>query len=244
MASPQLSMSITIVGHSTVLVETEGMRILTDPFFGRWGNPAYARVRPPAMTAEELRSVDLVLVSHNHWDHTDRPYFRSLNPAIPVLAPRRAAWVTRLKGARNTVGMKPWARWVAGEIEVHATPALHLCTSIGYVVRGGGRTIYFAGDTYHRPFMTEIRRRFQPEVALMPVTTYRIPMTMGEKSAVKATVDLGVSVVVPIHLALQPRSPLLRTRQSPDGFARRLGEVHPSTQVVILKDGERWDATP
>ena len=104
-------MSITMVGHSTVLIETGGLRILTDPFFGTWGNPAYARVRPAGMTREEVGPADAVLVSHNHWDHTDRSYFGGLNPEVPVLAPKRAAWVTRIKGARNVVGIKPWTAW-------------------------------------------------------------------------------------------------------------------------------------
>jgi L-ascorbate metabolism protein UlaG (beta-lactamase superfamily) len=233
-------MSITLVGHSTVLIETGGLRILTDPYFGTWGNPAYARVRPPGLTREEVGPLDVVLVSHNHWDHTDRRFLRSMDPGIPVLAPSRAAWVTRLKGARNVVGIKPWTSWTIGKLEVHAVPALHMATSVGYVIRGDGKTIYFAGDTYHRPFMREIRSRFRPDVALMPVTTYRIPMTMGEKGAVKAAVALGVSVVIPIHLALQPRSPLLRTRETPEGFARRMAEVQPSTQVVLLGEGESW----
>ena len=63
-------MRITMIGHSTVLIEAGGMKILTDPYFGTWGNPAYKRLAPPARKREELRDVDLVLVSHNHWDHT------------------------------------------------------------------------------------------------------------------------------------------------------------------------------
>jgi L-ascorbate metabolism protein UlaG (beta-lactamase superfamily) len=234
-------MSITMVGHSTVLIETGGLRMLTDPYFGRRGNPAYARLRPPAMTREEVGPVDVVLLSHNHWDHTDRGYFGSLGRNVPVLAPRRSGWVTRMKGAKTVVGMKPWGVWTIGEIDVHAVPALHPATSIGYVIRSEGTGVYFAGDTYYRPFMAEIRNRFSPDVALMPVTTYRIPMTMGEKSAVRASLALGVAVVIPIHLGVQPRSPLLRTRQTPEGFARRLAEVQPSTQVVRLGEGESWD---
>lgn len=234
-------MSITLVGHSTVLIETGGLRILTDPYFGTWGNPAYERLRPPAMTREKVGAVDVVLLSHNHWDHTDWRFFRGLDPSVPILAPWRARWVTRLKGARNVVGVRPWASWSLGDVMVNAVPALHPATAVGYVIRTEGQAIYFAGDTYFRPFMMEIRSRFGPEVALMPVTTYRIPMTMGEEAAVKATLALGVSVVLPIHLGLRPRSPLLRTQETPEGFARRLGEIQPSTRVVILGEGECWE---
>ncbi|MCJ7629186.1 MAG: MBL fold metallo-hydrolase [Longimicrobiales bacterium] len=81
-------MSITMVGHSTVLIVTGGLRILTDPYFGTRGNPAYARLRPPAMTREEVGPVDVVLLSHNTgtirtagylaaWGETSRSWLRS-----------------------------------------------------------------------------------------------------------------------------------------------------------------------
>jgi L-ascorbate metabolism protein UlaG (beta-lactamase superfamily) len=235
-------MRITLIGHSTVLLEMGGQRVLTDPYFGRRGNPAYARLTPPARRRDELQDVDLVLVSHNHWDHTDRRYFRGLPETVPVLAPHGASWVTRLKGASNAAGIRPWDQRRFGALTVTAVPALHLARTVGYVVGDGERQVYFAGDTYHRPFLAEIGRRFDLDVALMPVTTYRIPMTMGEKGAVEAARDLGAPVVMPIHLGIQPRSPLLRTGQSPQGFARRLGEAGLAAEVVLLGEGESWTA--
>ncbi len=98
-----------------------------------------------------------------------------------------------------------------------------------------------AGDTYHGPFMAEIGRRFRIDVALLPVTTYRIPMTMGEKSAVLAARDLNPATVIPIHLGLRPRSPLLRTRQTPQGFERRLRQAGLDTPVVHLAAGASWE---
>jgi len=231
---------IHLIGHSTVLFEVDGLRVLSDPYFGAWGNPAYARIAPPALTREEVGSVDAVLLSHNHWDHVDRRFFRGLDPAVPVVAPRRSRWVTRLKGARRVVGLRPWETWGLGDLRVTAVPALHLATSVGFVLQSKEGTVYFAGDTYHRPFMNDVGRRFRLDVALMPVTTYRIPMTMGEKGAVKAARALGASTVIPIHLGLQPRSPLLRTRQSPAGFARRLSEAALPTRVVTLEPGDSW----
>jgi len=233
-------MRIRVVGHSTVLFEVAGLRILTDPFFGLWGNPAYKRIEAPALRREELADVDAVLVSHNHWDHTDRKFFRLLPDTVPVLAPRRAAWVTALKGARGVWGIRPWETWRMGNLRVTAVPALHPATTIGYVLESDTGTAYFAGDTYLRPFMAEIGARFRLDVALLPVTTYRIPMTMGERSAVEAVRALGVSEVIPIHLGLQPRSPLLRTRHSPEGFARRVAEAGLPCRVVVLPPGGVW----
>lgn len=234
-------MRITMIGHSTVLIEAAGRRILTDPYFGSWGNPAYARLTPPSAKAEELTAVDLVLVSHNHWDHTDGRYFRALSADVPVLAPRASAWLTRLKGAKQVVGMGKWERQEFGAVQVTAVPARHVAVTRGYVVEAEGKSVYFAGDTFYRPFMKEIGAKFQLDVALLPVTTFRIPMTMGEQSAARAVADLHPRLVIPIHLALRPRSPLLRTRQTPEGFQKRVAEAGLKTEIRNLREGESWE---
>jgi L-ascorbate metabolism protein UlaG (beta-lactamase superfamily) len=231
-----------MIGHSTVLMEVGGTKILTDPYFGTWGNPAYKRLTPPARKREELRDVDLVLVSHNHWDHTDGSFFRSLRTGTPVVAPRRSAWLTRLRGARTVVGMKAWEERGFGPVKICAVPAHHMATAIGFVIQHEEERVYFAGDTYHGQFMAEIGKRFRLDAALIPVTTYRIPLTMGETGAVRAVGDLDPSVIIPIHLGLRPRSPLLRTGQTPEGFARRAAAAGTGAAVVILLEGQSWTA--
>lgn len=234
-------MKLSLVGHSTVVMECRDVRLLTDPYFGTFGNPAYERVAPPSISREEIGRIDGVLVSHGHWDHTDRRFLRGLDPAVPVLVPSGTSAVMRLKGVRSPVPMRPWSFLTIGDAVVTAVPARHVARTIGYVVQTEEVCLYFAGDTYHRPFMAEVGRRFAIDVALLPVTTYRIPMTMGEKGAVLAVRDLGAPTVIPIHLGLRPRSPLLRTRQSPRGFERRLREAELGTQVVHLAPGSIWE---
>jgi L-ascorbate metabolism protein UlaG (beta-lactamase superfamily) len=138
--------------------------------------------------------------------------------------------------------MRAWETRRFGSVEVTAVPALHMAVTLGFVIRGGSERVYFAGDTFYRPFMAEIGKRFQLDLALIPVTTFRIPMTMGEKGAVRAVQDLKPSTVIPIHLGLQPRSPLMRTGHSPEGFRSRLREAGLATTVVILRDGEGWES--
>ena len=229
-----------MIGHSTVLIEAAGQRILTDPYFGLHGNPGYARPRPSALSREQLRDVNLVLVSRNHWDHTDRRFLRSLPQTVPVLAPDITAWMTRLKGGRNVVGFKPWPQKSFGAVTVTAVPARHITFTIGFIIDAEATRIYFAGDTYRAAFMERIARDARPNVALIPVTTFRIPMTMGETQAVDAVRILQPEVVIPIHLGIVPRSPLLRTGDSPEGFRERARHAGLSVEVVILREGESW----
>jgi L-ascorbate metabolism protein UlaG (beta-lactamase superfamily) len=234
-------MQISLIGHSTVLIEAGGQTILTDPYFGAWGNIAFARLAPPAKKSAELCGVDFVLISHNHWDHTDRRFLRALGEDTPVLVPRWAAWETKLLGAKKPLGMRVWEAKQLGSFKVTAVPALHVAITHGYVIECEGTSIYFAGDTYYSPpIVQEIARRFPLDVAMIPVTTFRIPMTMSESSAVQAVRDLEPTVVIPIHLGIQPRSPFNRTGQTAQGFARRVREAGLKTDVVILKEGESW----
>ncbi len=233
-------MKITMIGHSTVLIETAGKRVLTDPYFGLHGNPAYARPRPPACTREELRSVDLVLVSHNHFDHVDRRFLRMLPPSVPVLAPAATAWMTRLKGGRNVTGLRPWDKKSFDGIVITAVPARHVTFTVGYVIEAEARRVYFAADTYLGSFMRRMGSEFHPDIALIPVTTFLIPMTMGEKQAVEAVRRLAPQTIIPIHLGIVPRSPLMRTSDTAEGFRERVRQAGLNTEIVILKEGENW----
>jgi L-ascorbate metabolism protein UlaG (beta-lactamase superfamily) len=232
-------MQITIIGHSTVLIEINGTKILTDPYFGMWGNPAYARLGKPAKSRQDLRDVNGVLISHNHWDHIDGQYLRLLGNT-PVFAPKLTNWLLKLLGGQNVIGMTAWENRPIENVSVTAVPAIHLTATIGYVLQSENRRIYFAGDTFYGGFMNEIGQKFAIDVALMPVTTYRLPMTMDEKQAIKAVQALKPAVVIPIHLGITPRSPLLRTDQTPERFAQKLQESGSTAKVVLLQDGESY----
>jgi L-ascorbate metabolism protein UlaG (beta-lactamase superfamily) len=233
-------MKITMIGHSTVLIDVAGKRILTDPYFGLHGNLAYARPRPPSRSRKELNDVDLILISHNHFDHIDRRFLRALPHSVPVFAPAASAWMTRLKGGHNVTGLRPWERRAFASASITAVPARHVTFAIGYIIEADRMRIYFAGDTYLADFMERIGRELRPDVALIPVTTFRIPMTMGEKQAVEAVRLLAPRVVIPIHLGIVPRSPIMRTGHTPAGFRERVRQADLSTNIVILQEGESW----
>ena len=156
--------------------------------------------------------------------------------------PRSGRWLYRFLGAKNVVGISPGQPTHLAGLAVTGVPALHLALGIGYVLESGEEQVYFSGDTFYGSFMKEIGRRFHLTAALMPVTTFRIPMTMGEAGAVRATQAMHPAVVIPIHLGIRPRSPLLRTGQSPEGFIRRLRKAGSQTQITVLREGESWES--
>jgi L-ascorbate metabolism protein UlaG (beta-lactamase superfamily) len=119
-------------------------------------------------------------------------------------------------------------------------PARHVTFTAGYIIEAESKRIYFAGDTYLAAFMERIGREFRPDVALLPVTTFRIPMTMGETQAVEAVRLLAPQVVIPIHLGIIPRSPLMRTAHTPEGFRDRVRQAGLHAEIVILQEGESW----
>jgi L-ascorbate metabolism protein UlaG (beta-lactamase superfamily) len=232
-------MRITMIGHSSILIETAGKKILTDPYWSKWGNPVYARVGIPAKSRQELKDIDCVLISHGHFDHVDRKYLRMIG-ATPVITPKSTRWLIKLFGGRNVIGIKAGENIDIGEAIITAVPASHLIATVGFVIKSENRYIYFSGDTYYRSFMQDIGHTFQLDVAMMPVTTYRIPMTMGEKQAVQAVQVLKPAVVIPVHLGLRPRSPFLRTDQTPEHFTQRVKESGSPTKVIILREGESF----
>ena len=88
--------------------------------------------------------------------------------------------------------------------------------------------------------MQRIGRDFRVDIALIPVTTYRIPMTMGTKSALRAVQALSPRAVIPIHLGIRPRLPLLRTSQTPESFRQQVVQAGLKTEVVILREGQDY----
>ncbi len=233
-------MKITLVGHSTLLIEMGQTRVLTDPYFGA-GNTAYERLTPPAQPASSLPKVDMVLVSHLHWDHIDLDYLRSLGEDVPITTSIPNRGFLRLTGIKNVQSLPLWQPRPLNDIRLIAVPALHPVPAIGFILQSDTEQVYFAGDTYYGPFMSELGRKFQIDVALLPVTTYRIPMTMGEKSAVLAVQSICPGVVIPIHLGIQPRIPLMRTNDTPEGFKSRVKASGLKSEVVILQPGQCWE---
>jgi len=225
------SCGVTWIGHSTCLLQLAGANVLTDPVFSDFASPVRGvgprRLVPPGLALADLPPLDVVLLSHNHYDHFDTSSLRALAAAHP-----QAQWVCPLKlgpavralGARTVHELDWWASaalaTAGGELTVTGVPAQHFSGRTpfdrdatlwcGYALAGGGRRVLFAGDTGLHPEFARIGETCGPfDVALMPIGAYdprwfMKPVHMNPEEAVEAFRALsgradGPGAFVPIH---------------------------------------------
>jgi L-ascorbate metabolism protein UlaG (beta-lactamase superfamily) len=238
---------ITWLGHATVLVELDGVRVLTDPLLR--GRIAHLRRHAPvpAVPAE----LDAVLLSHLHRDHADRPSLRRLSPATPVLAPAAAARTVRRLGVREVVPMHAGDRVAVGTAAVLAVPADHdgrrsplhpAAPALGFVIEQDGRRVYFAGDTDRFDAMTELGPL---DVALVPIWGWGPSLGPGHldpAAAADVVALIRPRLVIPIHWATYlpfyygPDHPLLR--DPGEAFTTAMRSRAPEIRVALLAPGE------
>ena len=182
--------SATWIGHSTVLLQFAGKNIITDPIFSQRASPVQwagpRRLADPSMSIGELPPIDVVLLSHNHYDHLDRRSVQRIaraNPTAKWVAPLRLSRYTRRWGVRDVVELDWWGSAVVDGIRVTATPARHFSARgvgdrnkslwCGFAIEGSGKRAYFAGDTAYHPAFTEIGERCGPfDFVMIPIGAY------------------------------------------------------------------------
>jgi L-ascorbate metabolism protein UlaG (beta-lactamase superfamily) len=234
------ALRVTFVNHATVLLQMDGMNILTDPIWSERCSPLASigprRVRPPGIRFEDLPPIDVVLLSHDHYDHMDVPTLRRIERAFPrahIYAGLGNADFLRSQHLYHVYDLDWWQEVRYGRARITGVPAQHfsgrgLCDRngtlfLGYVVRGPSGAVYFAGDTGYAPHFAEIGRRAGPlRLAVLPVGAWKpewfmAPMHMSPEKALLAQKDLGAPVAVGIHfgtfqLADEPQDDALRVR--------------------------------
>jgi L-ascorbate metabolism protein UlaG (beta-lactamase superfamily) len=237
---------ITWLGHATVLLEMDGVRLLTDPVLGRHIGPLI-RVGGEAVAAAQLGQIDSVLLSHLHSDHAHLGSLRSLR--VPVVAPKGSADWLRGAGIEDARELASGDSVAMGGLQVTATPALHddrrrpfgtHADPMGFLVRGS-RGVYFAGDTDLFDGMSELRGTV--DVALLPVWGWGPSVGEGHldpERAAQAVAMIEPRLAIPIHwgtFAL-PWARGGDTDRPAREFARLAAGLAPGVDVRLLKPGE------
>lgn len=228
---------ITWIGHSTVLIELDGVRLLTDPLLRR----RVLHLRRVAADAAEIDPVDAVLISHAHADHLDAGSLERLDVAR-LIAPPGAA--TRVRGwVDDVVELGVGEEAEIGAVRVTATAAEHVGHSLGYLISGSSR-IYFAGDT---DLFDGMRELAEPglDVALIPIGGWgpRLPPGhLDPERAARALTLLRPRIAVPIHWGTYTRIALSRDEAAPaKRFAELAAQSAPGVEVRVLPVGGTLD---
>ena len=249
---------ITYVGHATVLIELDGVRLLTDPAL-RMRMPALIRRRVPEPAPEVAQDIDAVLISHLHHDHLDFPSLRRIGRDTPIFVPAGAGrTLRRRRYARTTELRRGETAEVAG-VTITATPAVHNARryklgprvdAAGFVIRGSRHSVYFAGDTDLFPGMAAIAGDL--DVALLPIGGWGPTVGRGHLDptrAAEAAAMLKPRIAVPIHWGTMLRADLghreeeLLKRPGPE-FAAQLARRAPAVKAEVLAPGESFDFPP
>jgi L-ascorbate metabolism protein UlaG (beta-lactamase superfamily) len=217
---PPDAAAVSFINHATFLIRLSDAVILTDPIFSErcspvsWAGPK--RARPPGIALTDLPRPDIVLLSHNHYDHMDLPSLRELQRRH---APR---FVTTLGNAAplgklgiEAVELDWWQQTTIGAIDITCTQARHFAARTpfdrnrtlwgGFMIGTGNGRILFAGDSGAGPHWQAIRDRLgSPDLALLPVGAYEprwfmAPVHMNPEEAVQAHLALGARRSVGMH---------------------------------------------
>ena len=242
----------TVVNHATVLIQADGLNLLTDPIWSeraspvQWAGPR--RFVPPGIRFEDLPKIDAVLISHNHYDHLDLPTLVRLQAAHdPMFYVGLGEAPTLLKAgiAREKITELDW--WQAATLpngrKLWGAQSVHWCGRgltgrnrslwLSYVIETAGGPVYFAGDTGMGPQFTAARQRFGPmRLALLPIGAYEprwltAYQHIDPAEAVQAHQQLGAAASLAVHFGTFELSDESQ-RQPPADLAKALAAVVPA----------------
>jgi len=209
----------TFIGHSSFFIQMGGQNVVIDPNFARWLF-LLKRLRKPGMKLHDLPPIDVVLVTHAHFDHLHRPTLRTIvhqthrrtGRAPIIVVPHEVFDLVCDLGFEDVVELDWWNSYRHAGLTVTHVPSRHWGARIlkdshrgygGYVLRDQKHSLYHAGDTAYFSGFREIGRRLSPELALLPIGAYNPPtfrnVHADPADATRAFLDLKSRWMIPMH---------------------------------------------
>jgi len=203
--------AITWIGHASFLVQFNDLNALIDPNFANWLF-LLKRIKRSGLRIEDLPRIDLVLLTHAHFDHFHKPTLRRLpHPKIAIM-PWGVGDLAHNLGFERVVELEWWESFSQGGWHVTLTPSKHWGARVlrdfhrgygGFMLEHQGRRIYHAGDSAYFEGFKDIHKSCRPEIALLPIGAYHPEsfrnLHMGPDEAITAFKDLHARWLVPMH---------------------------------------------
>lgn len=239
---------ITWIGHASFLVQTVRHSILIDPNWARWLK-VIKRLRHPGIELHDLPDIDLVLVTHAHFDHLDRKTLRQVADQQPIVVPENVGNLVHGLGFHQVQELGVWRTFSYEGLKVTLTPAYHWGARVlhdshrgfgGFLIEWEGRTVFHAGDSAYFPGFSEIGERSAVELALLPIGAYDNPsgrdVHMNPEQALKAFMELRARTLIPMHygtfrLSYEP------LHEPPRRLLEHAGSIGLVPSIRILEEG-------
>ena len=257
------SENVMWVGHSTVMINHSDLTVLTDPQFSDYASPfsfiGPRRATPTPFTPAELPPIDVVLISHNHFDHLDEYSIKEIckhQTSVKFVVPLGVKRLLIEWGATDVTELDWWQPFEVNGVMFQPTPVQHWSKRsafdrnktlwAGWFVQWQDFSFYFAGDTgYSNDFKEVTERLGRPSLAAIPIGAYEPREFMksshiNPEDAVKVYKDLGVKYAIAIHwgtfkLTLEKMDePPIRLDQ-----AMRIAGIS-KTRFRVLEHGQSW----
>jgi L-ascorbate metabolism protein UlaG (beta-lactamase superfamily) len=240
---------ITWIGHASFLIQTPEHSVLIDPNWAKWLK-VIKRIKQPGMEIHDLPAIDLVLVTHAHFDHLDRKTLRAVASDQVIVVPEHVGGLVSGLGFNHVQELEPWQSYCLGSLKVTLTPARHWGARVlhdnhrgfgGFHIAYEGRTIFHCGDSAYFEGFREIGERLPVEIALLPIGAYDAPtkrdVHMNPEQAIEAFFQLNAKILVPMHFGTFRLSyePL---HEPPERLIRHGAERQILDSIHILEEGQ------
>ena len=240
--------AVTWIGHASFLVQFTDLNVLIDPNFANWLF-LLKRIKRSGLRLEDLPPIDLVLLTHAHFDHFHKPTLRRLpHPKIGIM-PWGVGDLAHDLGFGRVVELDWWESFSQRDWKVTLTPSKHWGARVlrdchrgygGFILEHQGRRIYHAGDSAYFDGFKDIGKSFRPQIALLPIGAYHPDsfrhLHMGPDEAIKVFKELRARWLVPMHYGTFRLS--FEDMDEPPRWLWQLAQEQGLTQrVMILEEG-------